>query len=144
MPRYRFVLVEDPETTLPVRYQPPRHRVYPPVVVRSEPMELLLEALWRLSLRGEGESAWAPSLSENPLEFLLDAIGDAVVLRREGGATVYANPAARRLAIPEPEPFRDPQGVETVELEGGRFERRRMAFRSGNAELTLEVLRRLG
>lgn len=140
MPRYRFVLVEEPETTLPVRYQP-RHRVYPsPVVLRTDPMEHLLEALWRLSFRGEGERAWAPALSENPLEFLLDAIGDAVVLRRESGATIYANPAARRLGAPEPESFRE---LDTIELAGGRFERRCMAFESGRERLVLEVLRRL-
>ena len=92
-PRYRFVLIEEQGETLPVRYRHRRPR-FQQWIRRTEPMEALLEALLRLSRRGEGQAAWAPSLADNPLIFLLDAMGDAVILRTRAGNMVYANPAA--------------------------------------------------
>ena len=138
--RYRFVLIEDPGVSLPVR-RPPALRLPAPVWVRrSNPLEVLLEAFWRLSRRGEGELAWAPALAQDPLTFLLDAIGDAVVLRGPGGRRMYANPAARRLRLPERSAF---QELEVTELDGRRYERRCMSYQQGAESLVLEVLRRV-
>ncbi len=136
--RYRFVLLEDPGVTLPVPYQPPAPQ---PVWVRApDPLDLLVAALYRLSWRGEGEEPWAPALAEDPLAFLLDAIGDAVILREQGGRLMYANPAARRLRLPEQALERE---LELLELEDARYERRCMTFQHGAARLVLEVLRRV-
>ena len=138
--RYRFVLIEEPAVSLPVRYQRSRRPAQPVWVRRADPLELLLEAFWRLSRRGEGESAWAPALSDDPLTFLLDAIGDAVTLRGPAGRLMYANPAARRLGLPERSPGCE---LEVLELESGRYERRCMSFRQGDELVVLEVLRRM-
>jgi PAS domain-containing protein len=137
-PRYRIVLVEEPETTLPVRYR--RARVPPDSPARPDPIGALLEALFKLSFRSEGESAWAPVLSDNPLAFLLDAMGDAVLLWRAGGDMVYANPAARRLGIVRQRPA---VPLELLLVEESRYERRCLAFRTLGGELVLEVLRRV-
>jgi hypothetical protein len=139
--RYRFVLIEEPAVRLPVRYQRSRRPAQAVWVQRADPLELLLEAFWRLSRRGEGERAWAPALSDDPLTFLLDAIGDAVTLRGPGGRLMYANPAARRLGLPERSPYHE---LEELELEGTRYERRCMSFRQGDELVVLEVLRRIG
>lgn len=144
-PRYRFVLVQEPETTLPVRYRRTRPS-FSYLVQRSDPMEVLLEALWKLSHRSEGELAWAPSLADNPLAFLLDAMGDAVIVRQREGGMVYANPAARRMGV-EPleqiERRRSFVALERLQLDERRYERRCMAFGDGDRALVLEVLRRM-
>jgi PAS domain-containing protein len=139
--RYRFVLIEDPGVTLPVRYQRTR-RFPPPVWVRADPLDLLLEAFWRLSRRGEGEQAWAPSLQDDPLTFLLDAVSDAITLRESGGRLLYANPAARALAgLPESRSY---QALEVLQLGDRRFERRCLSLGKGGARrLVLEVIRRI-
>lgn len=142
--RYRFVLVEDTDTTLPVRYQP---RWTPPSVWirRTDPLELLLEAFARLSFRSEGAFAWAPALSENPLAFLLDAVSEAVVLRSSSGRAVYANPSARRMVIPERWPDASSEtGLEVLQVEDGQYERRCMSFSLGGETYVLEVLRQVG
>lgn len=140
-PRYRFILVEDPGTTLPVRFR--QRRALPRFWVRrTDPMEALLEAFLKLDRRGEGEQPWAPVLSEDPLTFLLDALGDAVLLRRPDGSLAYANPAARRLASGLG-PTHRRVALEVLELDAGRFERRCMAFGEGPRSLVVEVLRRL-
>jgi len=138
--RYRFVLVEEPESYLPVRYRPPRRPPPPLVVRRADPMEILLEAFWRLSQRGEGVEAWAPALGEDPLAFLLDAIGDPVTLRERSGRLVYSNPAARGLALPDRV---EPNQLEVLKLAQHRYERRCMQFGAGRHTLVLEVLRRM-
>jgi PAS domain-containing protein len=141
-PRYRFILVEEPAETLPVRYR--RRRSPPFMVRRTDPMEVLLEAFLRLSWRSEGSAAWAPVLSENPLTFLLDAVGDAVVVRHSDGRLAYANPAARRLAWDALDETAEPlTSLEVLEVGGRRFERRCMPFGQGPRSLILEVLRRL-
>ena len=127
--RYRFVLVEDPGVSLPVRYHRAEPESHPVWVRRADPLEVLLEAFWRLSRRGEGELAWAPALAADPLTFLLDAIGDAVILREAGGRLMYANPAARRLPLPG---CGHSGEVETLELGGRRYERRCMSFEQGS------------
>lgn len=142
-PRYRVVLVEEPWTTLPVRYR--RARPFPPFWVRrTDPMEALLEALLKLGRRGEGSTAWAPVLSENPLTFLLDAVGDAVCVRYHDGRVAYANPAAQRLGeLARLGPATE-SSLEVLELGDVRYERRAMTFGPGRAALTVEVLRRVG
>jgi len=141
-PRYRFVLVEEPAETLPVRYR--RTRPFPQVWIRrTDPLEVLLEAFLKLNRRSEGEQAWAPVLSENPLTFLLDAVGDAILVWDRDGALVYANPAARRLAglgLGAPESL---VALDELELAHERFERRCMTFVQGPVQLILEVVRRV-
>lgn len=141
-PRYRFVLVQEPDTTLPVRFRRTRP-AFSYWVRRSDPMEVLLEALFKLSHRSEGTSAWAPSLADNPLAFLLDAMGDAVIVRHRDGKMVYANPAARRMGVEPLEQDRAFAALEMLELENRRFERRCMAFGEGRHTLVLEVLRKV-
>jgi PAS domain-containing protein len=139
--RYRFILVEEPESLLPVRY---RRSVPPPPiwVRRSDPLEVLVEAFLRLSFRSEGARAWAPALSENPLTFLLDAVGDAVILRLGDGQMVYANPAARGLDVEALE-RRSATALELLQVEGRQYERRCMSFSHGAQTFLLEVLRRV-
>jgi len=142
--RYRFVLVEDTDTALPVRYEP--RWTPPPVWVRrTDPLELLLEAFARLSFRSEGAFAWAPALSDNPLAFLLDAVSDAVVLRSSSGRAVYANPSARRMVIHErwPDLAHAEAAYEVLQAEDGQYERRCMSFSQGGETFVLEVLRRM-
>lgn len=142
-PRYRVVLLQEPDNTLPVRYRPPRPSGY--WIRRTDPLEALLEAFFRLDRRGEGNRAWAPVLSDNPLTFLLDAMGDAVLVRHRDGRLAYANPAARRLsgnALAPMEPLAE-LATQVVELEHRRYERRCMRFGRGGGTLILEVLRRL-
>jgi len=145
-PRYRFVLVEEPETTLPNHY----HRSRPAVTFfmkRTDPLETLFEALLMLNRRSEGARAWAPVLSDNPLVFLLDAMQDAVFLRNHSGKMVYANPAARRLSrhqeLVEILTARPYTALETLELAEGLFERRCMEFGYGSQTVVLEVLCRM-
>ena len=141
-PRYRFVLVQEPGTTLPVRYR--RRRPFVPLWVRrSDPLEALIEAFLKLDRRGEGQAAWAPVLSDNPLSFLLDALGDAVVVRYDDGRLAYANPAARQLeGLLDDED--GPHGaLEQLQLGHRRYERRCMRFGRAGSALVLEVLRRL-
>jgi len=139
--RFRFVLVEDTDTALPVRYEP--RWTPPPIWVRrTDPLELLLEAFARLSFRSEGAFAWAPALAENPLAFLLDAVSDAVVLRSSSGRAVYANPSARRMVIPERWPEAE-AAHEVLQVEDGQYERRCMSFSQGGETFVLEVLRRM-
>jgi PAS domain-containing protein len=141
--RYRFVLVEEPETALPVRYRRTR-----PVLTyqlrRAHPLEVLYEAFLQVSRRGEGPEAWASSLADNPVAFLLDAMADPVILRQRGGQPVYANPAARRLRRQTDLGDRDEVAVETLELDGERYERRCMRFESGRLSMVLEILHRVG
>lgn len=141
-PRYRFVLVEEAGATLPVRYRA-RRPSFPVWIRQSEPMEALLDAFLRLSWRGVGDHAWAGSLSENPLAFLLDALGDPVIVRRREGRPMYANPAARELPTLEwsVNPY-EPE-LETIEVRGQRYQRRCMSFQQGGEIYLLEVLRRM-
>lgn len=139
-PRYRFVLLEDPENRLPVLYRPPRPITFPLLIQRTDPLEDLIEAFLRLSFRGEGEEAWAPALAENPLLFLLDTISDAVVLRLEHGNMLYANPAARNMGVLQSRPT---TAFEKLRLNDQLYERRCMSFSAGPNTVVLEVLRRV-
>jgi PAS domain-containing protein len=139
--RYRFILVEEPESLLPVRYR--RSGSPPPIWIRrADPMEVLVEAFLRLSFRSEGARAWAPALAENPLTFLLDAMGDAVILRLEDGEMIYANPAAHRLDVEALE-RRPATALELLQVEDRQYERRCMSFSHGARTFLLEVLRRV-
>jgi PAS domain-containing protein len=141
-PRYRVVLVEEPWTTLPVRHR--RTRAFPSFWVRrTDPMQALLEALLKLGRRGEGSTAWAPVLSEDPLTFLLDAVGDAVCVRHSDGRVAYANPAAQRLGELARQRPATKSSLEVLELGDARYERRSMTFGRGRTALIVEVLRRL-
>ena len=138
-PRYRFVLMEEPEDTLPVRYRRWRP-FFPPRPPWLDPLQALFEALSRLNRRGVGEAAWAPALADNPLAFLLDAMGDAVLLRQRDGEMVYANPAARRLGLTDTGPA---VSLEILQVQDQSYERRCMTFGLGNKVMVLEVLRRV-
>lgn len=135
--RYRFVLIEEPESTLPVRYL---RRPSPPPGAGTaryaprDPMGALVEAFALLQRRSGGPEAWAPVLSDNPMAFLLDALEDAIFLRdEESGRLLYSNRAANRI----PEHCRcdedEATGVPTLRC-------RRMTFRWRNSRLVLEVI----
>lgn len=125
--RYRFVLIEESDQRLPVRYRRARSYRAPPLIPRPDPMQALLEAFELLDRRGEGSEAWAPVLADNPLSFLLDALEDAVLVREVEGRLLYRNRAARRLPAAS--------GDVTPHTE-----HRRMRFRFGRAQLELEII----
>ena len=135
--RYRFVLVEEPESCLPVRYRR-RSSAMPGVpsgrYTARDPMGALLDAFALLQRRSYGDEAWAPVLSDNPVAFMLDALEDAIFLRdEESGRLIYSNRAANRL----PEHCRcvddEVAGVPTLRC-------RRMTFRWRSSTLVLEVI----
>ena len=135
--RYRFVLLEEPQSYLPVRYR--RRPTYPlgtgsTRYTARDPMGALVEAFALLQHRSGGAEAWAPVLSDNPLAFLLDALEDAIFRRdEESGRLLYSNRAARRL----PAHCR----CEDVAVAGVPSLRcRRMSFRWRNSTLVLEVI----
>lgn len=138
--RYRFVLVEEPTATLPVRYvRRPRPR--PRWSLPPNPFDALWEAFATLERRGVGREGWAPALADNPLTFLLDALDEAVRLREADGRLIYRNPAARRLGLDHLEDAST--GVDEIELDQGRFRRRCMVFHRAGRRFVLEVIRRL-
>lgn len=139
--RYRFVLVEEAESTLPVRYVPPGRASTPVWICQADPLEALLEAFVTLQRRGEGTDAWAPALSANPLSFLLDTLEEAVLLREPGGRTLFSNQAAIDFGIDQCAPSAAP--LEEIEHHHQRFRRRRMVFRRGQREIVVEVTQRL-
>ena len=127
--RYRFVLIEETDQRLPVRYRRARsYRAPPPLIPEPNPMQALLEAFALLDRRGEGSEAWAPVLADNPIAFLLDALEDAVLVREVEGRLLYRNRAARRLTVAS--------GDEAAP----RTDHRRMRFRFGRAQLELEII----
>lgn len=136
--RYRFLLVEQPESTLPVRYRGPARWPSQSIWLHhSDPMEALIEAFALLARRGEGHDAWAPALSNNPLSFLLDALDEAVLLRDGAGRLLYGNRAAQRLGV-------DTLGVATAPLEDFQladqhWRRRRLAFHRGEQTFVIEI-----
>ena len=148
--RYRFALIEQPGESDPRRL-PTRYRRYqgyrppPPLVLRpNDPMAALLEAFAYLDRRGEGFEGWAPSLADNPIAFLLDALGDAVFLRdAKDGRLIYRNRAARQLPLGRREkPTAAPEKSE--EPADTHTSRRSMVFRWGRLTLEVEVLQVLG
>lgn len=141
--RYRFLLIEEPECTLPVLRR--RTRAWPVAPVwlqQTDPMEALLEAFIKLERRGEGNEAWAPALSDNPLSFLLDALDEAVLLRDGAGRALFGNRAAHQLGMARMAAATEP--LEELEVGERRIFRRRMVFRRGDRELIIEVARRRG
>ena len=130
--RYRFVLLEQPENRLPVRYRSTRRSPGPPPPSPPEPMAALAEALSLLDHRGTGFEAWAPSLAHNPIAFVLDAVEDAVILREAGGKLLYCNRAARRLPSGCPEPAHG-SSAEPLRV-------RKMPFAWRNLHLVVEII----
>jgi len=107
-------------------------------------MAALLEAFAYLDRRGEGFEGWAPSLADNPIAFLLDALGDAVFLRdAKDGRLIYRNRAARQLPLGRREkPTAAPEKSE--EPADTHTSRRSMVFRWGRLTLEVEELQILG
>lgn len=84
--------------------------------------EALISAVELLGLRSEGPEPFTVSPSNDPIAFLLDAMADAVSVRR-GSSVMYRNRAAEQL-----------------ELSGCPVERRSLDFRRGDEEYVLEIL----
>jgi hypothetical protein len=87
----------------------------------ASPVLALLEALRRLSFRGDGPDAWAAPLSQNPLAFLLDAVNEVVNVWTASGELVFSN----RFTSPA----------------GSVSERRCLPFTLMSARYVLEVIR---
>jgi hypothetical protein len=103
---------------------------------RLRAWEALLAALSRSVRRGEGPSAWAAPLSDDPLAFILDAIEEAVTVWDAAGNVLYANRAASGLDLS----FPGGTCLEVIELRGRRLQRRCVRFRTGGVDLLLEIL----
>jgi PAS domain-containing protein len=140
--RYRFVLIEEAESTVPVRYMPPDRARAPVWICQADPMEALLEAFVTLERRGEGSEAWAPALSGNPLSFLLDTLDEAVLLRDESGRALFRNQAALHLGVDRFAPAVEP--LEEFDVHQRRYRRRRLVYRRGPQQFVIEITRRLG
>ncbi|MCB9555859.1 MAG: hypothetical protein H6707_07110 [Deltaproteobacteria bacterium] len=136
--RYRLVLAEEAET-LPAVYRRPR-RLRPVYIQRpADPLETLIEAFIALNRRGEGDRAWAPSLADNAISFLLDGVADAITLERSDGGQIFRNRAAQQ----RPQKTRRPVPLEELEENGVRIERRCMVFELDGARYMLEIVREL-
>jgi hypothetical protein len=107
---------------------------------REPPIGLvpLLSALQRLSFRSGDPGAWAAPLSEDPIAFLLDTVGEVVNVWTTGGELVYTNRAAT-----DPPELDDPArpGVMAYGRGGRRFERRAIAFDAYRTTYVIEVVR---
>jgi hypothetical protein len=128
----------EPDALTPIyRTGAPRYRAGPPEAV-PDPMYSLLAAFDFLVRRGVGPNAWARSLAENPLAFMLDAMQDGVRVLHGDQGVVYQNRAAE--AFPE---FRNADSAQGVLVEqDGALLRRRMTYADGNREVTVEVISR--
>jgi hypothetical protein len=106
MPRFHFVLVEEPVGLVPrARPRPRRTPRISPLrreVDRPDPMNALLSAIASLTVRGEGPEAW--TLVHDPLAFLLDALGDAVAVWGEEGEALFAIARRRSSSSNRPAP----------------------------------------
>jgi hypothetical protein len=99
-------------------------------------MVALLGALRRLARHADGPKAWAAPLADDPIAFLLDAIGDAVNVWGPAGQLLCSNHAAAALALGCP-------GGPKIELisRGTRlYERRCLAFTLLEERYLLEVI----
>jgi hypothetical protein len=134
--RWRVQLVEVVEPGALVPWRPPEPRARGP---EEEPSSLvaLLRALSRLGRRGEGAAAWATPLVEDPVAFLLDAIGDAVNVWNESGQLLFSNRSAVALQLGSP------VGVGVTRLKKGsrEFERRCLRLELLHTGYLIEVLR---
>jgi hypothetical protein len=137
--RWRIQLVEVVEPGPLVRWQAPEPAA--PLEEREPPSGViaLLRALRRLARRGEGQAAWAAPLVDDPVAFLLDAMGDAVNVWNESGQLLFSNRAAAALQLGSP------AGVGVTEVRKGerRFERRCLRLELAHAGYLVEVLREI-
>ncbi len=105
---------------------------------RPDPVRALLAAFRALARRGVGPNAFGAPLAESPLTFLLDTIQDAVLVRRNDGTVVYRNRAAESISPAEA----DAADARFTQC-GVAYERRRMQYREGGAEVVIEVISRV-
>lgn len=97
-----------------------------------------MAAIGTLARRGVGEQAWVASYQQDPIAFLIDAVGSPVRLWSAAGKLMFANYAAERLGIPAPV-----GGLRTgtsVSLRGVMLERRVLTCFRGSERFILEVL----
>jgi hypothetical protein len=134
--RWRIQLVEIVEPGPLVRWHPPEP---PPRPKREEPSSAaaFLHALTRLARRGEGGATWAPPLADDPVAFLLDAIGDAVNVWNDSGQLLFSNRWAAALQLGSP----TPAGVTRLQKDERSFERRCLRMELPHTACIIEVLR---
>ena len=144
--RYRFILVDEPDSLLPVPYRASRRMTF---VTRRvpDPLFTLLEAFEAIARRSSGPRSWARHISGNPVAFLLDSMSEAVVLRDDTGRALYRNPAAMKLSsliTPLVSDLPIPR-LERIQTPFGLFERRTMAFEptASRHGYTIEILRKM-
>ena len=112
-----------------------------PVDPAEAALQALLTAFGSLEHRGVGPEAWAHPLSENPLSFLLDAMHDAVLIRRADGRVVYRNHAAEDLEVLAPMSSTQLTAFEHVVDSNGRsLERRCVRYRLAKSEVLIELV----
>jgi hypothetical protein len=134
--RWRVQLVEVVEPGALARWRPPEPPAPGPKEEHSS-LIALLRALDRLGRRGEGTAAWAAPLVEDPVAFLLDAIGDAVNVWNDRGQLLFSNRSAVALQLGSP------VGVGVTRLKKGsrQFERRCLRLELLHTGYLIEVLR---
>jgi hypothetical protein len=102
-------------------------------------LSTLLTAFELLGRRGQGQLAWAPPLSDDPIAFLLDSVSDAISLWALDGKLLYQNRAAAG--------NRDWRGAEALleqfTARGRRFERRCLRYGTDRGGYLLEVIHEL-
>jgi PAS domain-containing protein len=143
--RYRFILVDEPDTLLPIPYRPKRQNVSFVTRRVPDPFYTLLDAFESVAKRGVGPQSWARHL-DNPVAFLLDAMGEAVVLRDHAGRMLYRNPAAGRIEELIPRETATPlPRLERIEGRAGQYERRCMEFETPDRKhrFFVEIIRKL-
>jgi hypothetical protein len=134
--RWRIQLVEIVEPGPLVRWRSPEPRVQPEGQEPSSALALL-RALGRLARRGEGGAAWAAPLADDPVAFLLDAIGDAVNVWNDAGQLLFSNHAAAALQLGSPAGA----GVTLLQKDDRQFERRCLRVELVHTGCLIEVLR---
>ncbi len=136
--RWRIEFVEL-EERLPVPWRPVKEAEKTGAFSGEPAVSALMGAFDLLARRGSGKNPWAASYRHNPVAFLLDAVSDADTLWRGSGELVYRNRAAEELGVSRG----DEVTYEIFKSGGRRFERRCVRFRYGEAEFTLEIVRRV-
>jgi hypothetical protein len=150
--RWRIQLVEEEdEPGLPMLWRPrpdPDEAAGPGAAPDRSASLALLAAVRRLGRRSEGPQAWTAPLSEDPIAFLLDAMGDAVNLWGPSGQLIYRNRAAAELQLDWPAavgsaalgPAPPLARVQRLTIGERRFERRCLSFLPREMPYLLDVV----
>lgn len=133
--RWRIELVEVTES-LPVLWRPSDWQEKPGPPSGEFAVSVLMSAFDLLARRGSGGTSWRTFYRQDPIAFLLDAMGDAVSLWGQGGELVYRNRAAEQLGLG----WGNEVTHEVFTSAGRKFERRCLHFRHGIADYVLEIV----